>query len=109
MNGLDMLNTAPGGASAGPAVAAKAGDAGSDDPGGDTSRSFNALLAAFDEPAAAAPEGPVRPAIPAFATPPSAVLRQTLQVVSEIVPGNAAETVVELPAQAADGAPAAKK
>jgi chemotaxis protein MotD len=109
MNGLDMLNTAPSGAAVGQAVAAKAGDAGPDDPGGDASRSFNALLARFDEPAATATQGSAQPAIPAFATPPSAVLRQTLQVVPEIVPGNAAETVVELPAQAADGAPARKK
>ncbi len=109
MNGLDMLNTAPSGAAAGQAVAARAGDAGPDDPGGDASRSFNALLATFDEPAAPAAQGPAQPAVPAFATPPSAVLRQTLQVVSEIVPGNAAETVAELPVQAVDCAPAGKK
>jgi chemotaxis protein MotD len=109
MNGLDMLNTAPSGGAVGQAVAAKAGDAGPDDPGGDASRSFNALLATFDEPAATATQGPALPAVPAFATPPSAVLRQTLQVVAEIVPGNAAETVVALPAQAADSAPAGKK
>jgi hypothetical protein len=75
MNGLDMLNTAPSGA-AGPAVAARAGDAGTDDPGGDASRSFNALLATFDEPVAA--EAPAQPIAPAFAPPPSAVLRQAL-------------------------------
>jgi len=80
MNGLDMLNTAPSGVGAGQAVAARAGDAGPDDPGGDASRSFNALLARFDEPAAAAAEGPAQPAAPAFATPPSAVLRQVLQI-----------------------------
>ena len=44
MNGLDMLNTAPGGAAAGQAVAVRASDAGPDDPGGDASRSFNATL-----------------------------------------------------------------
>src|SRR5437879_4972469 len=103
MNGLDMLNTAPGSAAAGQAVAARASDAGPDDPGGDPSRSFNALLATFDEPAAAAAEGPVQPAVPAFA-PPSAVLRQSLQITSETVLGNASGAAVDLSAQIADSA-----
>jgi chemotaxis protein MotD len=99
MNGLDMLNTAPSGA-AGPAVAARAGDAGTDDPGGDASRSFNALLATFDEPVAA--EAPAQPIAPAFAPPPSAVLRQALQITSETAAGNAPAAAVDLSSQAAE-------
>jgi flagellar hook-length control protein FliK len=102
MNGLDMLNTAPSGAAAGQAVAARAGDAGPDDPGGDASRSFNALLAKFDEPAAAAAEAPVQPAIPGFATPPSAVLRQALQITSETAADNAVVDISSADSASAD-------
>ena len=109
MNGLDMLNTAPNGGAVGPAVAAKAGDAGPDDPGGDAPRSFNALLATFDEPAAAASQGPMQPTVPAFAPPPSAVLRQALQVTSETAAGNASGVAADLASQGADSAPAGKK
>jgi chemotaxis protein MotD len=108
MNGLDMLNTAPGSGVAGQAVAARAGDAGPDDPGGDASRSFNALLATFDEPAAAAAEGPAQPAAPAFATPPSAVLRQALLVTAEGAAGNSSDAAVDL-AQADGSASSGKK
>src|SRR5882672_4621993 len=105
MNGLDMLNTAPGGVAAGQAVAARAGDAGPDDPGGDPSRSFNALLATFDEPAA---EAPAQPIVPGFAPPPSAVLRQALQITSEAAAGNAPAAAVDL-SQAAESASPEKK
>jgi chemotaxis protein MotD len=109
MNGLDMLNTAPSGAAAGQAVAARAGDAGPDDQGGGASRSFNALLATFDEPAATAAEGPVQPAVPAFAPPPSAVLRQALQITSETAAGNASDAAVDLSSQADGSASPGKK
>jgi hypothetical protein len=109
MNGLDMLNTAPGGAAAGQAAAARAGDAGPDDPGGDASRSFNALLATFDEPAAATAEGPVQPAIQGFAVPPSAVLRQALQITSEAAAGNASDAATDLSSQVIDSASPEKK
>jgi hypothetical protein len=106
MNGLDMLNPAPSG-TAGQAAAARAGDAGPDDPGGDASRSFNALLATFDEPAVTA-EGPVRPAVPGFAAPASAVLRQALQITSESAAGSATDAAAEL-SSAADSASPGKK
>jgi chemotaxis protein MotD len=106
MNGLDMLNTAPSGGAAGQAVA-RAGDAGPDDPGGDASRAFNALLAAFDEPAAVAAEGPAQPVVPTFATPPATVLRQALQITSETGVGNAPAAAVDL--QAAESASSDKK
>jgi hypothetical protein len=109
MNGLDMLNTAPSGGAAGQAVAARSGGAGPDDPGGDAPRSFNALLATFDEPAAAATQGPVQPTVPAFASPPSAVLRQALQVTAETAAGNASGVAADLSSQAVDSAPAGKK
>src|SRR3954465_9765824 len=105
MNGLDMLNPAPSGI-AGQAAAARAGDARPDDPGGDASRSFNALLAAFDEPAA---EVPVQPAVPGFATPPSAVLRQTLQIKSEAPAGNASGAAADLSVQLTESASPEKK
>jgi chemotaxis protein MotD len=104
MNGLDMLN-APSGAAAVPAVAARAGDAAPDDPGGDPSRSFNALLAAFDEPAAAA--GPAQPAVPVPAPLPAA-LGQTLRITLEAAAGNA-KTAVDASLKADDGTPATKK
>jgi chemotaxis protein MotD len=109
MNGLDMLNAAPSGGAAGQAVAAKAGDTGSDDSGGDAPRSFNALLATFDEPVAAATQGPVQPTVPAFAPPPSAVLRQALQITAETAAGDASGVAANLASQAADSAPAGKK
>jgi chemotaxis protein MotD len=109
MNGLDMLNAAPSGGAVGPAVAAKAGDAGPDDSGDDAPRSFNALLATFDEPVAAATQGPVQPTVPAFAPPPSAVLRQALQITAETAAGDASGVAANLASQAADSAPAGKK
>src|SRR4051794_36041041 len=104
MNGLDMLNTAPGGAATGQAVAARPGDTAPDDPGGEAPRSFNALLATFGEPAAPA-DGSVRPAVPGFTTQPAAVLRQALQVTAEARPSEAAEAAVEF----ADSASSDKK
>src|SRR5204863_1475526 len=106
MNGLDMLNPAP--VAAGQAAAARAGDAGPDDPGGDASRSFNALLAKFDEPAAVPAGGPVQPTVPTFAPPPSAVLRQALQVTPETAAGNAPDAAVDL-SQAAESVAPEKK
>src|SRR3954467_4741694 len=94
MNGLDMLNTAPGGAATGQAIAARPGDTAPDDPGGEAPRSFNALLATFGEPAAPA-DGSVRPAVPGFTTQPAAVLRQALQITAEACPGQAADAAVE--------------
>lgn len=102
MNGLDVLNTAPSGGATVQAVAARAGDAAPDDPGGDGSRSFNALLATFSEPATAAADGPAQPSAATFVTPPLTVLRQTLQVTSEAMTGNAAEA--ELPSEGTDEA-----
>src|SRR5262245_55821038 len=100
MNGLDMLNTAPGAGAAGQAVAGRGGDAAPDDPGGDAPRSFDALLATFSEPAAAAADGSAQPAAATFVTPSAAVLRQALQATSEIVSGTVTEAAAELPAQA---------
>src|SRR5882757_9923930 len=108
MNGLDILNATPSGGVAGQAVAARAGDAAPDDPGGDAPRSFKALLDTFAEPAAATSDGSALPAVPGFVTPPSTVLRQALRLTSEVVPGNAAEAA-EFPAQAADSASTDKK
>ena len=106
MNGLDMLNTTPGGVAAGAAVA-RSGDAGPDDPGGDASRSFNALLAAFDEPTVTA-EGPAQSGVPVFA-PPAVALRQTLQITLKTAAGNVSDPTVDLSSQTDGSATAEKK
>lgn len=103
MNGLDVLNATP--TAPGQAGAVRPGEAPPDDAGGHKPRAFTALLDAIADPAVA--EGTGQPAPVTFVAPPSAVLRQALQVPAETAPADGATgegAVVDVAAQAADAA-----
>jgi chemotaxis protein MotD len=105
MNALEVLNATPG---AGTAV--RPADGPPDDPGGDASRAFSALLDAFTDPGApATADGAVPTAAPALAVP-KLVLRQALQVKSDSAPAApTGDATVEIVAQVADKAAAGQK